>query len=542
MSSARPEGAKAATEFVSDELFRLLVKSVKDYAIFLLDPSGYVATWNEGAERIKGYKAEEIIGKHFSAFYPRAAKESGWPDYELKAAEAEGRFEDEGWRVRKDGSLFWADVVITAVRDERGELRAFAKVTRDLTERKNVEEILRQSEERYRTLVDAVRDYAIFMLDPDGFVVTWNCGAERLKGYRAEEIVGKHFSTFYPPERAAEGFPARELEIARSEGRFEEEDWRVRKDGTMFWANVVLTAVFDKDGVLQGFSKITRDITERRKLELATQQLTRELNVRVDELGAANRALAEKNQEIEAFVYGVSHDVRGPLVNLQGFNREIQRSCGELLGAIEADSSISADLRETAGRVGDDMREASWFMETAVSHLSNIIDGLLRLSRLGRVAYRCQLANMNEIASRVIRALQGTIDAAGAEVVAGNLPPVWADPSAVEQIFSNLISNALNYRDPNRRSRIEIGGALENGGALASYYVRDNGMGIPEAALTDLFTAFRRFHPQLSPGEGMGLAMVRRILERLKGKIRVESEIGEGTTFVFDLPNYDRQL
>jgi PAS domain S-box-containing protein len=514
---------------------------VRDYAIFLLDPGGHVATWNEGAERIKGYKEEEIIGKHFSTFYPRAAKESGWPDYELNLAKAGGRFEDEGWRVRKDGSLFWADVVITAVRDERGELLAFAKVTRDLTERKSAEETLRQSEERYRMLVDAVRDYAIFMLDPDGFVVTWNSGAERLKGYQAQEIIGKHFSAFYPPERAAEGFPARELEIARTEGRFEEENWLVRKDGAMFWANVVLTAVYDKNGILQGFSKVTRDVTERRKLELAAQQLTRELNA-LEELNAANRALAEKNQEIEAFVYGVSHDVRGPLVNLQGFNREIQRSCGQLIGAIEANPSISADLRETASRVGDDMREAAWFMETAVSHLSGIVDGLLRLSRLGRVAYQCQLANMNEIVSRVIRSVKGTIDAAGAEIVVGNLPPVWADLSAVEQIFGNLISNALSYRDPGRRCRIEIGGTVEEGGALASYYVRDNGMGIPEPALANLFTAFQRFHPQLNPGEGMGLAVVRRILERHKGKIRVESKIGEGTAFFFELPNNDRQL
>jgi signal transduction histidine kinase len=181
-------------------------------------------------------------------------------------------------------------------------------------------------------------------------------------------------------------------------------------------------------------------------------------------------------------------------------------------------------------------------METAVSHLSSIVDGLLRLSRLGRVTYQCQLANVNEIVSRVIRSLQGTIDAAGAEVVAGELPPVWADSSAIEQIFSNLISNALSYREPGRRSRIEIGATLENGGAVASYYVRDNGTGIPETALANLFTAFQRFHPQLSPGEGMGLAMVRRILERHKGKIRVESKVGEGTIFTFELPNNDRQL
>src|ERR1700761_7532437 len=205
----------------NEQRFRLLVESVRDYAIFMLDPDGVVLTWNAGAERFKGYRADEIIGQHFSRFYPSEALARKLPEHELKTAAEVGRFEDEGWRVRKDGTLFWADVVITAVHDESGELRAFAKVTRDLTERRNADEILRQSEERYRTLVDAVRDYAIFMLDPDGYVMTWNSGAERLKGYRADEIIGKHFSVFYPPERAAEGFPAQELAIASSEGRFE---------------------------------------------------------------------------------------------------------------------------------------------------------------------------------------------------------------------------------------------------------------------------------------------------------------------------------
>ena len=537
------EKASARPDFVTDELFRLLVKNVKDYAIFLLDPAGHVATWNEGAERIKGYKEEEILGKHFSTFYPLAAKQSGWPDYELKVAAQEGRFEDEGWRVRKDGTLFWADVVITAVRDESGELRAFAKITRDLTERKSAEEILREGEERYRMLVDAVHDYAIFMLDPDGYVMTWNSGAERLKGYRADEIIGKHFSAFYPPERAAEGFPAQELAIASAEGRFEEENWRVRKDGSMFWANVVLTAVRNPEGVLQGFSKVTRDITERRKLELAAKQLTRELRARVEELGAANGALAEKSAEIEALVYGVSHDVRGPLVNLQGFNHEIQRSCRELVDAIETHAEVRDDVREIVRRIVDvDMREATGFMETSVSHLSRIVDGLLRLSRVGRIVYEHRLVDVAAIMSGLQGSLQGTIAAAGAEVHVGELPPVWSDPSAIEQIFANLIANALRYREPARPCRIEIGGELRENGAIASYYVKDNGVGIPENALPTLFTAFQRFHPQFGPGEGMGLSLVRRIVERLNGRIRVESKVGEGTTFFIELPNLERQL
>src|SRR5579884_3195613 len=186
----------------SERVFRMLVEGVRDYAIFLLDPQGHVASWNPGAERIKGYRAEEIIGQHFSRFYPQEAIDRGWPAHELKAAAAEGRFEDEGWRIRKDGSRFWANVVITALVDGAGSLRGFSKITRDLTERKQAEESLRRSEERFRHMIEGVKDYAIFMLDPQGNVATWNAGAERIKGYKDEEIIGQNFEKFYPQDVA----------------------------------------------------------------------------------------------------------------------------------------------------------------------------------------------------------------------------------------------------------------------------------------------------------------------------------------------------
>ncbi|MBV9745230.1 MAG: PAS domain S-box protein [Acidobacteriia bacterium] len=527
----------------SNELFRLLVHSVKDYAIFLLDPKGHVASWNEGAQRIKGYAESEIVGQHFSKFYPQAAIDSGWPDHELTVAEKEGRFEDEGWRLRKDGSPFWANVVITALRDESGTLVGFAKVTRDLTERRKAEEELRQSEEGYRMLLNAVRDYAIFMLNPDGFVVTWNAGAQRLKGYEASEIIGQHFSVFYPPERRGGGIPEQELNIARTEGRFEEENWRVRKDGSRFWANVVLAAVRDQAGKLQGFSKVTRDITERHRLELAARQLTQELAARVEELGRTNSALAEKNHEIETFVYSVSHDVRGPLVNLHGFTRETQRSCAELLELIESNTAIAPEVRGRMRQiVNEDIRESTSFMENSVAHLGKMIDALLRLSRLGRVQYECRLVNVVQVVDRVLRSVQGTVDEKGAVITLRELPSVWADPGAIEQIFSNLVANAIRYCDPDRPCRIEIGGFANPAAESVTYFVKDNGLGIPETALPGLFTAFRRFHPAAGPGEGMGLTMVRRMVERHKGKVRVESRVGEGSTFFFELPNSERQL
>ncbi|MEO8064000.1 MAG: PAS domain S-box protein [Pseudomonadota bacterium] len=251
----------------SEARFRSLIEGVRDYAIFMLDPDGHVATWNAGAEAIKGYRAEEIIGKHFSVFYPPEAIQRSLPKIELVVAAREGRYEDEGWRLRNDGSRIWANVVITALRNPSGNLIGFSKVTRDLSERRRHEEDLRASEIRFRALVEGVRDYAIFMLDPHGHVATWNAGAAAIKGYRANEIIGKHFSQFYPPTALADGLPERELRGAMTEGRYEDEGWRVRKDGTQFWANVVLTAIRDPKGQLIGFSKITRDLTDRRRHE-----------------------------------------------------------------------------------------------------------------------------------------------------------------------------------------------------------------------------------------------------------------------------------
>ncbi len=273
-----------------DERYRWLVEQVTDYAIFLLDAEGRVASWNGGAERIKGYAASEIIGEHFSRFYPEPDKWKCQP--ELDTARREGHVEDEGWRVRKDGSLFWANVVITSVRDSQGKLFGYAKVTRDLTERHRSEGRLRESEERFRLLVESVKDYAIFMLDPGGHVASWNSGAERIKGYRAAEILGQHFSRFYPADDVRAGKCERELEGAARDGRFEDEGWRLRKDGSAFWANVVLTALRGASGELIGYAKVTRDLTERRAAEMELARLGREAQERVLALTELAEALS----------------------------------------------------------------------------------------------------------------------------------------------------------------------------------------------------------------------------------------------------------
>ncbi len=272
MTSNKTPPSGSVSSSWQDEPFRRLVDSVSDYAIFLVDPDGRIASWNRGAQRITGYAPAEIVGQHISTFYPKSAVDKRWPDHELETAKRLGRFEDEGWRVRKDGSLFWANVIITAMRDEAGRLLGFSKITQDLTERRQNEDRLRQSEERFRLIVEGVQDYAIFMLDPTGHVASWNAGAERIKGYRAPEVIGKHFSLFYPEEAIARDWPGQELREAMRLGRFEDEGWRVRKDGSLFWAGVVITALHDAQGKHRGFSKITRDLTERRAADERLRQ------------------------------------------------------------------------------------------------------------------------------------------------------------------------------------------------------------------------------------------------------------------------------
>ncbi|WP_326837104.1 PAS domain-containing sensor histidine kinase [Amycolatopsis rhabdoformis] len=270
----------------------LLVRGVLDYAILMLDTSGHIISWNAGAERIKGWRADEIIGQHFSVFYPPEDIAAGKPERELETALAEGRLEDEGWRLRKDGTRFWANVVITTLYDDAGRHRGFGKVTRDMTERRAAEQALRESEERFRLIVQDVVDYGIFMLDTSGHIISWNAGAERIKGWRADEIIGQHFSVFYPAVDIIARKPERELETALAEGRLEDEGWRIRKDGTRFWANVVITALYDDAGRHRGFGKVTRDMTERRTAERTLGERRRLVGHLVDAQEVERRRIA----------------------------------------------------------------------------------------------------------------------------------------------------------------------------------------------------------------------------------------------------------
>jgi PAS domain S-box-containing protein len=516
-----------------DSAFRLLVESTTDYAIFMLDPQGHIVSWNAGAERIKGYTADEIVGQHFSIFYPPDAVARNWPQTELEIATREGRFEDEGWRVRKGGTHFWANVVITALRDPSGQLVGFGKVSRDMTERRRAEHELRESDERFRLIIENTLDYGMFMLDPAGHIVSWNAGAQRIQGYSADEIIGQHFSVFYTPEAIARQWPQYELQEAARVGRFEDEGWRVRKDGTRFWANVVITALRDASGELRGFGKVTRDISERKAHQERIERLTQELERRVVELATTNRELLQKTTENESFVYSVSHDLRAPLVNLQGFSQELTVTAGELLQLL-ADPQVPAAIRERADTlISTDLAESLGFIRNSVQHLSNIIDGLLRLSRVGRVEYQVDKVDVSAVVADILASMHTTISASRATVTVGPLPTVQGDRHAIGQVFANILGNALKSLDPSRPGTIEISASNDEPPVFA---VRDNGIGIPEEYRRKIFQVFQHVHPtRYRAGEGMGLAIVRRIVERHDGRIWFESAVGTGTTFYFTL-------
>ena len=520
------------TRHLETDALRLLVESTLDYAIFMLDPDGYIVSWNAGAQRIKGYSADEIIGKHFSTFYTPEAIATNWPARELEIATAAGRFEDEGWRVKKDGSLFWANVIITALRNDEGRLVGFGKVSRDLSDRRQAEHALRESEERFRLLVDSTVDYAIFMLDPDGRVASWNPGAERIKGYTADEIIGRHFSTFYTPEAVATKWPEHELREAARVGRFEDEGWRVRKDGSRLWANVVISALRGADGTLRGFAKVTRDMTQRKAHEERITRLSRELEQRVVQLDRTNRELEQRNSENESFVYSVSHDLRSPLVNLQGFSHEL-RATSESLEKLLTRPEVPATVqREARALLSGDLEESLGFIRNAVRHLSNIIDGLLRLSRVGRIEYESKPVDTNRVVADILSAMHTTVAASGARIDVKPLPTVRGDRNAIGQIFANIIGNALKSFDEHRPGVIDISAS---GDDPPVFTIRDNGIGIPTEYRSKIFQVFQHVHSAKNRGEGMGLAIVRRIVERHGGRIWFESQAGAGTTFFFTL-------
>ena len=514
----------AGSEKVSEEL-ALLVDSVFDYAIFVLSPEGEIGTWNAGAVRIMGYSEEEAVGTHFSRFYTPEDLASKKPDRELREAAAEGRIEDEGWRVRKDGSRFWANTVITALRGPDRKLRGFAKVTRDLTERREAEERLRRSEELFRLLVESVLDYAIFMLDVTGHIATWNRGAQRMKQYKPEEILGKHFSIFYPPEDVRDRKPERELATASADGSVEDEGWRIRKDGSRFWANVVITAVRDEKGTLRGFAKVTRDITARKEADETRRSLLQQREARLraeEELHHAEMsylAAQEANRAKDEFLMTLSHELRTPMTAILGWSR--------MLPMIKPGDPLFGEAVRAIGRSADLQ--------------AKLIDDVLDVSRIVSGKLRLSLAteDVAPVLHSAVDAVRPSAEARSINITTSLSPDLGTaafDATRLQQIVWNLLSNAVKFTPKN--GTVEL--SAKRTASHLQISVRDSGEGIDPQFLPHVFEAFRQAESpstRVHGGLGLGLSIVRHLAEAHGGSVTAESEgRGKGACFTVTLP------
>jgi PAS domain S-box-containing protein len=494
----------------SDESrYRLLVDAITDYAIFMLDADGLVASWNPGAQRFKGYTPHEIIGQHFSRFYTDEDRASGLPARALHEASANGRFENEGWRVRKDGTQFWAHVVIDPIRAENGEILGFAKITRDLTERRAAEVALRESEQQFRLLVHGVTDYAIFMLDRTGRVTNWNAGAQRIKGYLPSEIIGEHFSRFYTEKDRAQGAPDAALQTALREGRFENEGWRVRKDGTRFWAHVVIDAIRDDDGQVIGFAKITRDVSERRDAQLA--------------LDHAREALfqSQKLEAVGQLTGGIAHDFNNLLM------------------------VVLASLELVRKRLPHDPKITP-LIDNAVQGAER---GAVLTQRMLAFARKQELSMEAVDLPALVRGMTGMLQRSlGPSVQIETrfpvgLPPLYTDPAQLETVLLNLTVNARDAM-PNGGT-ISIQASNETivpgsdstlaPGAYVRLSVGDTGEGMDEATLARAAEPFYTTKG-VGKGTGLGLSMVHGLAEQSGGRMDIRSSPGAGTVVELWLP------
>jgi PAS domain S-box-containing protein len=491
-SPAPPERARQ-----SEERFRLLVESVEDYAIFMLDTEGRVVTWNAGARRLKGYRADEIIGRSFETFYPAEAVAAGWPQHELRQATAQGRFEDEGWRLRQDGTRFWASVVITALRERDGTLRGFAKVTRDLTARRAQEEALRESEEQFRLLVESVKDYAIFMLDPTGRVLTWNAGAAAINGYAAAEVLHRDFSLFFTPEDIAAGRPQQELAAALRDGRVETEGWRMRRDGSLFWASAIVTPMRAPDGSLRGFAKVTRDLSEQRRL----------------------LELEHASQRMQEFIAMLAHELRNPMAPVRNASSVLRRQ---------------QDMPPIALRMCD-------IIDRQMGHLTRLVDDLLDVGRIvtGKIALSFAPIDFSEVVHTSIETVRPSL-LARRQTLDLQLPgplPLLGDATRLAQSLQNLLHNAVRYTPPGGHVTVSV--RTEGSSLFAS--VADNGSGIAHEALERIFDLFHQEpSAERSPSEsglGIGLNLARALVEQHGGRLTAHSDGPDrGSCFVMQLP------
>jgi PAS domain S-box-containing protein len=490
--------------FESERRFRPLVEGVVDYAIYMLDPDGIITSWNAGAKRIKGYEAEEVVGQHFEMFYVPEDREAGMPARSLETARTKGKFEAEGWRIRKDGTRFLASVVIDALYED-GQLVGFAEIIRDVAERVNGAEALKESERHFRLLVNGVTDYALYMLDPNGIVTNWNAGGQRIKGYSPEEIIGQHFSRFYSDADQAAGRPARALQLALDHGRYEEEGWRVRKDGTFFWASVVIDPIRDDDKKLLGFAKITRDISERREAQQNMEEVQRQL------------AESQKLDALGQLTGGVAHDFNNLLMVITGGLQTLKKIAGDDAKGLQAVQAI-----ETASQRGAALTRQLLTFARRQSVNPQTIDLMDRICSIREI-----------LDTGLGRSVELHLE------VDQDVWPVTVDAAEFETALVNLVINARDAMPQGgsvkvRANNVHIDDGIRKGDYVA-IAVRDTGVGIPSDLIAKIFDPFFTTKP-VGKGTGLGLSQVHGFAHQAGGTVAVTSELGQGTTFTIHLP------
>ena len=501
------EGVLDDVKDLKADPFKLLVQSIVDYAIYMLDRNGFVTSWNAGAERIKGFQTEEIVGKHFSTFYTEEDRAAGLPKKVLDTARKDGKYLGEGWRVRKDGSRFWASVVVDRINDGKGKLIGFAKITRDMTEQREAQQALLQAERGFRLLVQGVTDYAIFMLDPKGRVANWNAGAQRIKGYTPEEIVGEHFSRFYTPEDREAGVPERALETARKVGRYEAEGWRVRKDGSRFWASVVLDAIKDDDGKLIGFAKITRDMTEKREAQLRLDESREQLfrSQKMEALGQLTGGLAHDFNNLLTAILGACELA---LRNL-GDSEKVTRMLDGVRGSAQRGASLTKQLLAFARAQPLEIKQVD--LKQFFGDVTTLV----------RPSLRSDIEVVTEISDQ--------------------LWPIDADAGALELALLNLAFNARDAMKHGGTLKISAHNEMLEGkpeglrGEHVVVRVSDTGSGMPREVMERVFEPFFTTKT-FGEGTGLGLSQVFGFAKQLGGAVEVESEVDKGSTFTLYLP------
>ena len=492
---------------ISEDPFRLLVESIVDYAIYMLDPGGCVTSWNAGAERIKGFQAGEIVGKRFSQFYTEEDKAAGLPEKVLEIARREGKFEGEGWRVRKDGSRFWASVVLDAIKADNGKLVGFAKITRDMTDKREAQQALLEAERGFRLLVQGVTDYAIYMLDPQGRVTNWNPGAQRIKGYTPQEIIGQHFSRFYTPEDLDADVPGTALRTARETGRYEAEGWRQRKDGSRFWASVVLDAIHDEQGELIGFAKVTRDMTEKREAQLRVEESREQL------------FRSQKMEALGQLTGGLAHDFNNLLT--------------AILGASEL-ASRNIDKPEKLQRMLEGVRNSA-------QRGAGLTKQLLAFARAQPLDIKSvDLKSFLDDVTMLLRpSLRSNI-----EVIIETSDKLWnvdVDAGALELSLLNLAFNARDAMKDGGTLKVSATNQLLEGkpdglrGEHVALSVKDSGTGMSRDTMERVFEPFFTTK-SFGEGTGLGLSQVFGFAKQVGGTVTVESTPGEGASFTLYLP------